>query len=217
MWPFKKKYRPLIIDKTPEKITAIHPEYKKLITHAFDIKKDDEIISFYQFKEMGDVPSDRYGSMNNFIEDNGRKFTNEELLHYSSEAITNMESNTIEGTTNTLLILKMMKMRSELVMSVDIVMRLISCVFFTKDEDLRSYDWDIGDDKIKLFEDYGLKSFFLTEPIKTFLPVTNISAGDINLILEGKKVTEHLLKQLRELGISTTNPYDGKKQMLNYT
>jgi len=218
MWPFKKKFRPLAIDKTPKAVTSIHPEYKKKILHAFDIRKEDgEIVSFYEFGSIHDMPSRRFGALNNFIEDNNRKMTHEELLHYSDEALREIDDNSPSSLANAVMILKMMKMRAEFIADIDIVLRLVSCVYFTKDEDLLNYDWDIGDWKIELFEKYGLNAFFLTEPIRKFLPVTNISENDIKAILEQKEITKVLLKQLRELEISTINQYDAKKQLQNST
>lgn len=201
----------------PDEITCTHPKLKRLVQKAFTIRDGKKKYTFYEFKSIHDMPSRRYETLNSFIEDNNRKVENSELDHYLEECLAQINKNTPENLANVITIIKMLRMRVEFSVNVDLVMRLISCAFFTKDEDLMRYDWDIGNWKIDLFEKHGLSAFFLFEPVKRWLPQTNISDGDIKIILKQQELQMTLLKELNKLGISTLNPYEKKKETQNIT
>jgi len=204
-------------DKTKKELFYNHPQVKRLIQKAFTIKHEGKKYDFYQFKEIHDMPSRRFTTMNDMIEDMARKMTNDELFHYSEEALNEINQNTPEALSNAITILKMLKMRAEYVVNLDIVLRLISCAFFLKDENILTYDWDLGNWKIDLFEKHGLQAFFLTQPIKEWLPLTNLSDGDLEILLKQREVNKAYLKELSKLGISTINPYDARKKLQEIT
>ena len=189
--------------KKEPQLTAIHPDLKKLVKHAFTIKdENDKPLRFYEFETLYDMPARRFTNLNDYIEDKNRGIDRIELAHNLEEIIKEVEENSIKGVTNALIIAKWLRQRMEIANDVDLILRLISCAFFTEDEDLTKYDWDIGTRKIELFEKNGLSSFFLSEPIKRFWTSTDISKKDIQMLIEQRRIKRTALKELSSMGIS---------------
>ena len=149
-----------LFKKPPKEVTRLHPDLKKLIQLAFTLKDGKKKIKFYEFKEIHDMPAKRYESLNEFMEDNGRGMTKDELLHWSDQTLIELNKNNLEGLSNVRYIQQMIKQQMQLAIDIDFMMRILSCVFFFGDENLLEYDWDIGDYKIELFKKHGLESFF---------------------------------------------------------
>lgn len=192
--PFKKK-------KSYVPKTIIHPDLKKLVQKCVTIEIDGKDVDFYEFGTMHDMPARRLSKLNDMIEDSKRGFDREELTHLIDELKENLESNSVEGVTNALIMLKWAQQRMLIEHDADLVLRLISCAIFTKDEDLRDYDWDIGSWKIEQFEKSGLLSFFLSEPLSRYWTRIATSKSDIQIILEQRKAKAQALKGLKEMGV----------------
>jgi len=193
-------------DKLPDKLFMSHPKLGRLIQKAFTIKDGKNKYTFYEFKEIHDMPSYRWTALNEAIDDHNRRVTNEDLKEYTQECLSQINKNTPENLANVVTILKALKMQSELVVDSNLVLRLVSVAFFTKDEDLLTYDYDYGNWKIELFEKHGLSAFFLLEPIKNWLPLTDILPSDIEVILSQNQVMKQYWKELNKLGITAHEP-----------
>lgn len=194
MWPFNKK---------EVKLTAIHPDLKRLTRHVLTLKdENDKDIKFYEFATLHDMPARRFTSLNDFIEDKNRGIDREELSFNVDESIKHIEVNSTRGVTDALILLRWMQQRLLIANDVDLILRLISCAVFTEDEDLIKYDWDIGTWKIELFEKHGLSAFFLSEPIKRYWMSTNISKKDMQILIEQRKIKKQALKELSSMGVS---------------
>jgi len=202
-------------NKLPDNLYCTHPKLKRLIQKAFTIKDGKKKYTFYEFKEIHDMPSRRYSSLNDYIDDHNRRITQDEILHYSNQCLEEINQNNAESMANAVIILKYMKQRCEADIDVDIVLRLVSSAFFTKEENLLTYDHDIGNWKIDLFERHGLTAFFLLEPLKKWLPQTDISGEDMRVILQQKKVMSLYLKELGKLGISMYKTTASKEKEIN--
>ena len=187
--------------KKPEKITAIHPDVKKLVSKVTTIEHEGRKIDFYGFNTLFDMSARRFTDMNNFLENKRRGIDNEELQKALAESIEGLEANDLKGVTNSLIIQKYLKARLEISEDIDLIMRVISCAFFTKDEDLSYYDWDIGTWKIELFEKTGLKSFFLTKSVSNFLKSIGSSPDNIKTSIEIRQKLKHSLRELNKMGI----------------
>ena len=94
-----------------------------------------------------------------------------------------------------------LKRLTELTISVDASYRLASCSYFWIDEDLTDYDYEIGDEKIKLFKQMKFDDFFLSEPMNRFLPQINMSAQDLevfsNLEKQRKRIHTEILTKAK--------------------
>ena len=82
---------------------------------------------------------------------------------------------------------------------------MASCVYFWKDEDLDDYDFEIGDEKIKLFKEIGFDSFFLTKPMNNFLPQMDLSIDVLTACSQYERSLKKLhLSQLRDQSAKDT-------------
>ena len=175
--------------KKQTKPTAIHPDYKKLIEKVFTINGDD----FYAFKNLADMPVNRYLQIGSFQEEASFKLTTKLLF----ELLEHIEKSLNEGKiTRAIEILSEIKLRLSLKLEPDILYRLASCVYFYKDEDLSNYDYDLGDKKIELFKKENVDNFFLNEPLSSLAPLRNISAEDIRDYSKIIKIRNEYLKYL---------------------
>jgi hypothetical protein len=118
-------------------VNSIHPDLKSKIKPVAVLKDENgNDVQFYEFETLDDMPARRYSAFNDFLEDKSRGIEKDELFNNLDEAINCFDENSINGTTNALIILKWMKSRMLISYDLDIVTRLISCAIFTEDEDL---------------------------------------------------------------------------------
>ena len=174
---FYKLY--LWITPSVPKKTILHPEYKDLMEHAFDLIDGGVKHSFYCFKSSGDMPTGRFEQYSEFLEDYQRRVSNKELKEAVEIVKDGLNSNSTKGFADAYKVIEYLEQRTQIAMDTDLFFRFLSCAYVYKDEDLLSYDETIGKQKIELFRKHGLKSFFLTEPSKKWLPFKNLSDEDL--------------------------------------
>jgi len=197
--------------KKHDKIDVLHPSIKKMVRPVFTVKDSNgKTHKFYEFKTLHDMSARRFSHLNNFLENRNRGITNEDLKAATTEAIDNIQLDNIKGVTNALIILKYLKARIEIHEDVDIILRIMSCAFFTDKEDLTDYDWDIATWKIDLWEKHGVTSFFLNESVSRFLKSINISATGIQTYINQRQLLKQSLKELNKMGILSEST-SGKK------
>ncbi len=182
----------------PKFKTAIHPEYKKLIEKVKTIKGR----TLYQFKSLLDMPHKRYNACTRMNTEFNMRIDIDILQKSISDCMKFINEGNI---TKVASILTILQTHTEMTLSLKASYRLVSCVYFWKDEDLDDYDFEIGDEKIKLFKEIGLESFFLSKPMNNFLPPMNISAEDLKVYLQYEKELQSLLsRQSNELHETNT-------------
>jgi hypothetical protein len=152
--------------------TAIHPDYKTLIEFAFELDGK----KYYEFRNISDMPKDRFIRANEFLINCEWSLTTDDLKEFIQLMDKSLEKGNI---TEIARVNNALSYSVDLFMDTDIYLRLFSCVFFTVDEDLTDYDFDIGAEKIKAFKKYGIPDFFLNQPIKKYLPQIDISKQHI--------------------------------------
>lgn len=193
-------YRFFLDDDKPVK-TALHPDYKRLIQYAFtSTNNEGKSIDFYQFESAADMPIARYQIYSDFLEDYNRRFSNEELKDAVAMAREQLISGEDDAAYKCLSILEYINERTSMAMDIDLFLQFCSVAFFTIDEDLLSYDYDIGDQKIKLWRREGLHAFFLKKPVKTFLASTNLSKADLMILEAQKRGMKRFLKKFNKSG-----------------
>lgn len=170
---------------------ALHPDYKKLIEFAFDI----DGMEYYAFKTLADMPSERYYKASEMITEVDMKITRESLGSY----LTKIEELINEGNFGKVgAIVEEIKYRLSMLIETESLYRLASCVFFTLDEDITTYDLDYNDDKISKLKRKKISDFFLMEPVRRFIPLQGISQEDLILSLKlseaRKRYQEFLIK-----------------------
>ncbi len=187
-----------LFKKEPQPNTAIHPEYKKLIEKVTTIKGR----TLYQFKSLLDMPHKRYNACTRM----NTEFTMRIDINILQKSISDcMKFINAGNITKVASILTILQAHTEMALSLKASYRLASCVYFWEYEDLDDYDFEIGDEKIKLFKEIGFDSFFLSKPMNNFLPPINMSAEDLKVYSQYEKELESLLsRQSNELQEANT-------------
>lgn len=179
-----------IFKKKPK--NAIHPDYKKLIQPVFEIEGK----WLYEFKDLGDMPHQRYAMFDRFKTEINMRMDADTLQESIKSCLDNANKGQFTKVIHTLSVMEVM---TEMLISMDAHYRLVSCAYFWKDEDLTDYDFAINDEKIVLFKKYKVDDFFLKEPIKKFLPQMNTSLQGLEVFLrqeiEFKKLLSSALKK----------------------
>ena len=174
--------------KKPRPKTAIHPVYKKLVERVASIDGRD----LYQFKSLTDMPINRHHMCDRFSVEFGLRLDAQIL----SNAIDEMQKAINKGdVTKVAGILAILKEQTNMLISIESAYRLASCVYFWDNEDLTEYDFDIGDEKMKLFKKMKFDDFFLSEPINKFLPLMSLSAQDLEICLKIEQELKKLMSQ----------------------
>jgi hypothetical protein len=155
----------------------------------------------YMFKDIGDMPHIRFTKCNRFIEEYNMRLDYETQQITTKKLIDLLIDPTKKTITSAIQILMSLDKLYDISISMDATYRLYSAAFFWEDEDLTDYDFEIGDEKIRLMKKKKLADFFLNEPINKFLPQMNISAEDIRHFSEYEKE----LKKLHLQQVSVQN------------
>lgn len=174
----------------PKKETALHPEYKKSIQYAFTIDGED----YYEFINLGDMPQERYKKFNDLATQCDWRMSIDDLkdlLDLQKKAVNKGKLTDIMETVNAF------EYCLSIYLETDLFMILFSCLFFTKDEDLTDYDHDLGVIKTAKFTKQGIPSFFLSEPVKKYLPLTDISEQDIAVFSKQTNVKKEYLQSTK--------------------
>lgn len=186
----------LLFTKKPSVKTYLHPDYKKLVKYAFtSVDEKSNPVDFYTFPSAADMPTARYTKWNEFLEDYNRRFDNQELLEVAKEIADALNKNSVAGVTQARLLVDYILQRTQIAMDVDLFLRFCSVTYFTQDEDLTSYDWDYGTWKIELWKRGGLHAFFSKEPVKKWLPLTELSPIDLDILQQYKKNLRRIYKR----------------------
>ena len=169
----------------------IHPDYKKSIEFVLTLEGED----YYTFTTIADTPAERYYQCSQFMAEMDLRMNREQLEAYLEKAGQMINEGNFGKVAA---IVEEMRIRSRLLIETDTMYKLASCVFFTLEEDLTTYDYDYNDKKIAKFKRENVGSFFLKEPVKRFLPLPNISAEDLLLCLKlteaRNRMSEYLMK-----------------------
>lgn len=164
-----------------------HPEFKRPINETVKI----DGVQYYEFVEPTDMPPVRYSRMMDFIDEMNLKITYKSL----SDLLTKQKEAFDTGQyTDVAIINGELLRRTEYAINFDSAYKLASCVFFNlKDnEDLTDYDVDYNEKKIEIFKREKIEGFFLKTPMKRYLPLGDLSDGDLQTYLKIKAVNERM-------------------------
>ena len=187
----------LVLSK-PKAKTALHPQYKTLTEFAFKI----DGVEYYEFATLGDMPPERYKKMQDIMVQCDWRMTIDdikELVKLQRDAVNKGKL------TDVVEVIQGFEYCLGLYLETDLFMMLFSCVFFTLDEDLSDYDYDIGAKKIEAFKKHGIPDFFLKTPVKKWLPVTDISKQDIETFSKMTSVKRSYLLSLKQKVMKNIN------------
>jgi len=191
----------------PRPHTALHPDFKTLTEFAFKIKG----VSYYGFKNAQDMPPRRFETMNQFIKEVDMRIDAKDIL----EDLELIKKAADKGLLSSIIgIVNGLEYRVDQYIETDTFYRLFSCAYFTLEEDLSDYDYDVNDEKIKLFKSEPPGDFFFMTPIRKYLPQTDISSKDfLNFSkltkrnkLNAEKIRSDVMKKVSETGSESGGP-----------
>ncbi len=186
--PFKKE---------PQPNTAIHPDTKRLIEKVTTIKKGKfRGRTLYQYKSLLDMQHKRYNTCTRLSTEFSMRL-DADILKKSIDSALKFAND--GNFTKVIGILQILNAHTEMLISLDASYRLASCVYFWIDENLDDYDFEIGDEKIQVFKEIGLESFFLSKPMNNFITQMSLSVDDLRAYSQAEKELQSLLsRQLKE-------------------
>lgn len=177
------------IRKVKNNLTCLHPAVKSLTEFAFDIDGKE----YWTFKNLLDMPAPRYQRIQEFLREADMRITSKDL----TDMLELIEHAVNKGRlTDVVVFVNTIKNLTSQYIETDTFYRLFTCLFFDLDEDITDYDFDYNEEKMKLFKAQPMTSFFFAQPMKKYLPQTDISKQDLEVYL---KLTEAHKKHLYDI------------------
>ena len=170
--------------------SAIHPDFKKKIDYAFTI----EGVDYYEFSNLIDMPQERYKQFQDLATQCDWRMSPEEikdLVALQKEAVNKGKL------TDIMELIQGFEYCISMYMETDLFLMLFSCVFFTKDEDLTEWDYDLGIQKMEAFKKHGVPDFFLHQPVQKYLPLNDISRQDLEVFSKQTDVKKEYLQSIK--------------------
>lgn len=165
----KKTAKPVVNDK----IFNIHnPEYHGLIEEAFV----SEGIQYYCFKKDTAIRYGRYIFMQDFLQETQLRMTIEQARKDNEVMTAHLDGS--KGAINigkVLEILAIHRQQYDLAFEPDTVFRLASCLFFDETEDLRGWDKQYNEQKIKRWKESHTVDFFFHRLFQELTGLSNLS------------------------------------------
>lgn len=147
---------------------------------------------FYRFKDISKMKCQRALTSNDMYNELSMGATRDFLVNHTKAIDTLLDSNKIDifkiKTLNTQL-----QERLEMIYETDIIYKIASIVFFTKDENPYEYDDLLGRERVDLFKSQG-DGFFFGTLFKTLIGSVDISDKDLATYMKvgGEMTREHL-------------------------
>ena len=159
-----------------------HPDTKNLIKEVFKINDK----RYYEYKNYADMPAERYMELSELINEADMKIDRDTLKKLLKIQEEHLNSGAIS---KAMVINEDIQRRMELFFEKDTLYRIAACVFFTLEEDIYTFDYDYAEQKIEEFKkSKKVADFFLNTPIRKFMPQTNISPKDFEVLLKMSEV-----------------------------
>lgn len=150
--------------------------------------------TYYMFEDIFSMPCQRALEATTFYEEMKSRISSEYLGEYI-DAMTNALSIPEINLNRIVLLVNTLKERNDLIVDSDIVFKLASVMYFDKNESPYKFDMKYNHLKIKRWKaNNDVAAFFLSTPIKSFLPFTNILEKDLRTYLKTAEAikTAHL-------------------------
>ena len=162
--------------------------------------------NYYKYQDISKVKNRRIHVINDFYNELAMGATREFLLKHTQAIDTILTSSTID-----IFKIKTLNMqfqeRLDMIYVTDIIYKIASVIYFTKDEDYMDYDDLLGREKIALFkaQDKGDKkmSFFFGTLFQNIIGSVNISDKDLlTYMTVGSQITTEHLKTISTISSS---------------
>ncbi len=191
--PMIKKFKALFYKIVPAKpFTVYHPDIKDKVIFVTKWGGRD----YYRYKDNIDIIYGRYIYLATFLQAVETRMSLDVLEEYIKQLETNLSGG--KGHIDigqSLIILKQLRTRTRVVFDEELAYNLASCVFFTDDEPLDGYSMELNRKKIEAWRSSGALNFFMLEPVRQLLGLTNLSEADLITYLNK---TRPILEELRQ-------------------
>ncbi len=167
------------------------PELKDPIEKVFTI--GDKV--FYQFKDIAKIKCQRALTANDFYNELTMRATRDFLLSHCEAVDKILTSQSIDIFKIKTLNMQLQE-RLDMIYETDIIYKISSVVFFTKDEDPYEYDDLRGREKVDLFKSQG-DGFFFGTLFKILIGSVDLSDKDLATYMKvGREITKEHLKTI---------------------
>lgn len=156
---------------------------------------------YYRYKDISKVKNQRALTTNDFYNELYMHATRDFLIKHCEAMDTVLTNNTKIDIGKLFKLNQQLQERLEMIYEVDIIYKVASVVFFTKDESPLDYDDLLGREKIALFKqqdkDDPKMGFFFGTLFKNLIGATEISDKDLLVYMTvGKQITTEHLKTI---------------------
>lgn len=153
-------------------------------------------VQYYRYKDNVDMRYGRYIYLATFIQAVETRMSLEVLEAYLTQLETNLGGGKGHiDIGSSLIILKQIRTRTRIIFDEELAYNLASCVYFTDDEPLDTYSMEHNKKKIEAWRASGALNFFMLEPVRQLLGLTNISETDLIKYLN---TTKPIIEGLRQ-------------------
>lgn len=170
------------------------PDIKDPIDKVFSI----EGVNYYKFKDISKVKCQRAFACNDFWNELSMRTTRDFLTKHTEAVDSILTSNNIDIYKLKTLNMQLQE-RLEMIYETDIIYKIASVMFFTKDENVLDYDDLLGREKIALFKQQDREDkkmgFFFGTLFKSIIGSTTMSDKDlVTYMTVGSQMTQEHLK-----------------------
>ena len=147
---------------------------------------------YYQFKDISKMKCNRVLVTNDFYNELTMRATRDFLVKHT-EAVEKLLNDSEINIFKIHQLNQQLKERLEMIYETDIIYKIASVVFFTKEENPYEYDDILGQEKVELFRAQG-DGFFFGKLFKSLIGSTDLSEKDLKTYMTvGQQITsEHL-------------------------
>lgn len=172
------------------------PETTEPIEKSFQING----VNYYKYKDISKVKNQRALTVNDFYNELSMRCTRDFLIKHCEASNKILNSTSIDIYKLKTLVMQLEE-RLDMIYETDLIYKIASVVFFTKDENYLDYDDLLGREKIALFkaqdkEDKNMGFFFGTL-FKNLIGSTDMSDKDLQIYMTvGQQITQEHLKTI---------------------
>lgn len=166
-----------------------HPEMAGKVEFAFECKG----VKYYRAVKDYILPTGRYKWIDATLNEVDIRMTLPTLRAYVAKLKKHLDGSNGINLGEAWKVIYAIETRCELAFEPETVRRLASVTYFDETEDLRDYDQEYGQKKIKFWVDNKVQAFFLTRPIGELLGLSDTSEVYLTKYIQQ---AEQILKEL---------------------
>jgi hypothetical protein len=142
-------------------------------------------VQYYRFKDDLDMPYGRYIYLASFMQAIELRMDLKTLNSYVDILEKNLSGGKgVVDVGKCIITVAQLKTRCKILFDEELAYNLASCVYFTDKEPLNTYSMEMNKQKIKEWREAGTLDFFMVQPVRGLLGLTNSSVTDLMTYLD---------------------------------